>query len=95
MDPKDKAAIEADRLFKLKLMMDETVEFPTVYLFKFIVPVAEVHQIMLILHGLDIDERASSSGKYISVSGKGLFHNSDDIIVIYKRASVIQGIISL
>lgn len=95
MDPKDKAAIEADRLFKLKLVMDETVTFPTVYLFKFIVPVAQVHHIVLILKGLDIDERASSNGKYISVSGKGLFNNSEEIIKIYQRASVIQGIISL
>ena len=66
MDPKIKAAIEADRLFKLKLVMDETISFPTEYLFKFIVPVSEVHQVVLILQGLDIDERASANGKYIS-----------------------------
>ena len=95
MDPKEKAVIEADRLFKLKLVMDETVKFPTEYLFKFIVPGAQVHQIMLILQGMDIDERASSNGKYISVSAKKIFENSDDIIAIYKLASVIQGIISL
>ena len=95
MDPKDKAAIDADRLFKLKLVMDETVKFPTEYLFKFIVPVSEVHHILLILQGMDVDERASSSGKYISVSGKKVFENSDDIITIYKKASTIQGIISL
>ncbi|MFA6237642.1 MAG: DUF493 family protein [Bacteriovorax sp.] len=87
--------MDEDRLIKLKLVMDETVEFPTEYLFKFIVPVSEVHHVMLILHGLDIDERASSNGKYISVSGKGIFQNSEEIIKIYKRASVIQGIISL
>lgn len=86
---------EADRLVKLKLVMDETVTFPTEYLFKFIVPVSEVHHVLLILKGLDIDERASANGRFISVSGKGIFQNSDEIIIIYKRASVIQGIISL
>lgn len=95
MDPKTKEAMDADRLFKLKLVMDETVSFPTEYLFKFIVPVSEVHNVILILKGLDIDERASANGKYISVSGKGIFHSSDEIIKIYKSASVIQGIISL
>lgn len=99
MNPKNaktsKEAIEADRLFKLKLVMDETIEFPTEYLFKFIVPANEAHHIVLILLGLDVDERASSNGKYISVSGKGIFHTSDEIIEIYKRASVVQGIISL
>ena len=95
MDPKEKAIIEADRLFKLKLVMDETIIFPTEYLFKFIVPASEAHHILLILTGLDLDERASSNGKYISISGKGIFKNSDDIISIYKRASVINGVLSL
>ncbi|MDO9182254.1 MAG: DUF493 family protein [Bacteriovorax sp.] len=95
MDPKEKALIEADRLFKLKLVMDETVKFPTEYLFKFIVPAGEVHQVILILSGMDIDERASSNGKYISVSAKKLFDNSDEIIAIYQKASLIKGIISL
>ena len=95
MDPSEKAAIEADRLFKLKLVMDETVTFPTEYLFKFIVPAIEVHSVLLILSGMDIDERASSNGKYISVSAKKIFSNSDEIISIYKKASLIKGIISL
>lgn len=94
MDPKEKALWE-DRLFKLKLVMDETLTFPCEYLFKFIVPVSEVHQVTLILQGMDMDERASSNGKYISVSGKKSFNNSDEIITIYKKASGIKGIISL
>lgn len=85
----------AERMWKLKMVLDETVEFPTEYLFKFIVPVAEVHQVLFILQGMDIDERASSGGKYISVSARKVFDSSDEIIKIYKRMSVIKGIISL
>jgi putative lipoic acid-binding regulatory protein len=44
---------------------------------------------------MDIDERASAGGKYISVSAKKVFNNSDEIIKIYKSVSVIKGIISL
>jgi putative lipoic acid-binding regulatory protein len=95
MKPEDKLAIEADRLFKLKLVMDETVIFPTEYLFKFIVPAAVVQQILVILNGMDVDERASSNGRFISVSAKKIFHSSDEIILIYQKASFIQGIISL
>lgn len=95
MDAKDRAAIDADRLFKLKLVMDETVKFPTEYLFKFIVPATVIHQVLSILDGMDIDERASSNGKYISVSARSTFNSSDEIIAIYKKASAIQGIISL
>lgn len=84
-----------DRLYKLKLVLDETVKFPSEYLFKFIVPLSEVHQIIFILQGMEIEQKASSNGNYISVSGKTLMNSSDDIITIYQRASVIKGIISL
>lgn len=83
------------RLSQLKLVLDETVKFPSEYLFKFIVPVDQVHQILLIMQGMEIEQKASSSGKYISVSGKMMTHSSEDIILLYQRASVIKGIISL
>lgn len=84
-----------DRLHKLKLVIDETVKFPSEYLFKFIVPVAEVQQILGILQGMEIEQRASANGNYISVSGKKTMQASQDIIVIYERAAQIKGIISL
>lgn len=83
------------KLFELKLVLDETMKFPNDYLFKFIVPAAEVDQILIVLQGMVIEQRPSANGKYISVSGKVKVHKSDDIIVIYQRASVIKGIISL
>ena len=84
-----------DKLFKLKLVLEETVKFPSEYLFKFIVPIGEVHKILFILQGMEIEQKASANGNYISVSGKIIMQTSDDIIVIYRRASVIKGIISL
>ena len=83
------------RLGQLKLVLDETVKFPSEYLFKFIVPVDQIHQILFIMQGLEIEQKASSSGKYISVSGKMIMQKSEDIILVYQRASVIKGIISL
>lgn len=84
-----------DRLFKLKLVLDETVTFPSEYLFKFIVPIGEIHQILFILQGMEIEQKASSNGNYISVSGKIIMHKSEDIILVYERAALIKGIISL
>ena len=83
------------RLSQLKLVIDETVKFPSVYLFKFIVPVEQIHQILFIMQGMEIEQKTSSTGKYISVSGKLLMNKSEDIILVYQRASVIKGIISL
>jgi putative lipoic acid-binding regulatory protein len=84
-----------DRLHKLKLVLEETVTFPSEYLFKFIVPIAEVHQMLFILQGMEIEQRASANGNYISVSGKTTVKTSDEVITIYNRASVIKGVISL
>ena len=83
------------RLSQLKLVIDETVKFPSDYLFKFIVPVDQIHQILFIMQGMEIEQKASSTGKYISVSGKMMMNKSEDIILVYQRASVIKGIISL
>ena len=83
------------RLSQLKLVIDETVKFPSDYLFKFIVPVDQIHQILFIMEGMEIEQKASSTGKYISVSGKMMMNKSEDIILVYQRASVIKGIISL
>ena len=85
----------AIKYWKLKIVIDETVEFPSEYLFKFIVPVGEVAELKKLLLDLEIDERASAGGKYISVSAKKVFNSSDEIIKIYKSVSVIKGIISL
>ena len=84
-----------ERLWKLRLVLDETVEFPTEYLFKFIITATELKEMLDILKGMEIEERASSGGKYISVSAKKVFDSSDDIIKTYRAASKIKGIISL
>lgn len=85
----------SDALRNLKLVLDETVKFPAEYLFKFIVPVGEVHQILFILQGMEIEQKASQNGNYISVSAKSVMNSSEDVITIYLRASVIKGVISL
>jgi putative lipoic acid-binding regulatory protein len=84
-----------ERLWKLRLVLDETVEFPTEYLFKFIVPKSEVHHVLALLDGLEIDERASANGNYISVSAKKIFDTSDEIIQVYKKVSGIKGLLAL
>lgn len=83
------------RLSQLKLVLDETVKFPSEYLFKFIVPADQLQEILQIMKGMEIEQKASSNGKYVSVSGKMIMSKSEDIIGMYQRASVIKGIISL
>ena len=76
----------------------EQLDFPNVYYFKFIVPNKEslINSVKdLFLKESDIEMKASSSGKFISLSHKQVVLSADEIINIYKQASKIEGIISL
>ena len=81
----------------LKTQLEQT-DFPQVYFFKFIVPnkndnVARVSA--LYSSDTQVKMKPSSSGKFISMSAKQVMLSADEIIGIYKKASVIDGIISL
>ena len=84
---------------KLKAQWDDTTKFPADYLYKFIVPteanqVAEVETIFN-NSGAVINKTKSKTGKYVSVSIVLKIESSDKVILYYKRAEKIKGIISL
>lgn len=84
-----------ERLWKLKLVLDETVEFPTEYLFKFIVPISEIDLVLIHLEELEVEQRPSKNGNYVSINAKKKFHNSEEIIIIYRKVSGVKGLIAL
>lgn len=76
----------------------ELQEWPDVYLFKFIVPnhPEQIAQASALFDETsEIVMHPSSKGTYISISGKELMLDVDSIIEKYKKASKIEGIISL
>lgn len=86
------------RDFKSLKVQLESMDFPQVYFFKFIVPnendnIAKVSA--LYASDTQIQMKTSSSGKFISVSAKQVMLSVDDVIYIYHKASTIEGIISL
>ena len=86
-----------DEFESLKAQLEQT-DFPQVYFFKFIVPnkndnVAKLSA--LYTQDTQVQMKPSSSGKFISMSAKQVVLSVDDVISIYKKASVIEGIISL
>ncbi len=86
---------EQTRRWKLKLLLDESYEWPCEYLFKFIVPIEQLPNIIDLLKGFNIEEKPSSKGKYISVSAKKVLNSSEEVLKIYELVKVIKGIISL
>jgi putative lipoic acid-binding regulatory protein len=84
-----------ERLWKLRLVLDETVEFPTEYLFKFIVPKHEVHHTLALLSDMSISERASANGNFVSISAVKVCQTSEEIIQVYKKVGAIKGLMAL
>ena len=89
--------MSSDPFDKLREQL-ELQEWPNVYLFKFIVPndphsIARATALFDELSELDYHE--SKTGKYVSVSAKEMMLDVDSIIAVYKKASTIEGIVSL
>ncbi len=82
--------------FRKKL--EEQLQFPAVYMFKFIVKannssIAKVES--LFPPEAELRRKESNQGKYISITAKMVAINADEIINIYKNAAHIEGLISL
>jgi len=76
----------------------ELQEWPGVYLFKFIVPneldlTARVTA--LFNNAVDLTYHPSKTGKYMSIGAKEMMMDVDSIIVKYKQAAEIPGLIAL
>lgn len=84
---------------KLKKKLKNDTTFPSKYMFKFIVPANKdkIQQIQAMFDhtGAVINTTNSRTGKFTSVSIVVVMKKADDIILKYKEAEKIEGIISL
>ena len=85
---------------KLKEQLEGTATWPSLYMYKFILP-ADPDQSKQLLNIFDnlgavIESKASKTGKYISYSIKVTLANPDIVISKYKEVALkIKGVISL
>lgn len=79
--------------FKQKL--EEVHQFPTLYMFKFIVTEDRKEEVQALFPNNELDLKPSSKGKYVSVTAKVLMPSSDKVMEVYKEASKIKGLIAL
>lgn len=83
----------------LKVKLEESLKFPSVYMFKFIVPgdlkkVAKI-EAMFNTKTSQVSTKQSSTGKFISVTAKEVMNSCDEVIAKYREAEHIEGLISL
>lgn len=87
-----------EELDSFKKKLTETMVFPSVYMYKFIVE-SDNRKIALVENlfdaETDIHTKESGSGRYTSITAKQVVMNVDEVIDTYKKASEITGIIFL
>jgi uncharacterized protein len=81
------------KAFKDKL--NANGQFPMLYMFKFIVPNGTEKEIEALFPKNEVSLKPSSGGKYVSTTIQVMMDSADQIIEIYERASLIEGVISL
>jgi len=86
--------MEDSRFDKLRERL-EKLEWPTIYMFKFIVPVDREMEIARIFGDEKISYKYSEKGKFVSLTSKILIYTEGDVIDIYKKAADIEGVIAL
>ncbi|RIV30579.1 DUF493 family protein [Flagellimonas lutimaris] len=84
---------------KLREKLLETTNWPSNYLYKFIVPtdeerIAQIHGIFDNT-GAVIESKKSKKGTYTSLSIMVHLKDPDEVILKYKEVSVVEGVISL
>lgn len=79
--------------FKEKL--EAVSEWPSLYMFKFIVPAKQQDKLKQIFNTHEVITKPSKNGNYVSLTIKMMASSSDQIIEKYLATSDIEGIISL
>lgn len=87
--------VDQSDIERFKKQLVDHYDFPTLYLFKFIVPVEQKDKFENLFPEISFDIKNSKTGKYISFSKKLKVNSSEEVVEIYNRAYSIDGIISL
>jgi putative lipoic acid-binding regulatory protein len=84
---------------KLRVQLEQNYTWPTVYMFKFIVPaendaIARV-QNLFNTGQAEVSQRPSSNGKFVSITAVEMMLTPDSVLERYAAAEGIPGLISL
>lgn len=82
-------------LMSFREKLDQHHAWPTLYIFKFIVPKGKEHEVKDLFPGHTTSDRPSRKGNYTSLSIEMMMPSSDAVIEIYEKASHIEGIVAL
>ncbi|TRX61328.1 DUF493 domain-containing protein [Fulvivirga sp. M361] len=75
--------------------LDQEYNWPSLYTFKFIVPVDNISALKKIFQNHTVTEKKSRNGNYVSITAEVMAQSSDYIINVYLEANKVEGVISL
>ncbi len=75
--------------------LDQHYAWPSLYIFKFIVPTGEEENVKKLFPLNEATEKLSKNGNYTSVTIQVMMESSDAVVDIYLKASTIKGIVAL
>jgi uncharacterized protein len=75
--------------------LDQHHSWPTLYIFKFIVPKGKEEEVKKLFPHHTVSEKLSRQGNYTSLTVQMMAPSSKAVIDIYIKASSIEGIVAL
>lgn len=87
--------MDEEWIISFREKLDQHHAWPSLYIFKFIVPSGKENQVKALFPMHTTTERASKNGNYTSVTVQMMMQSSDAVIDIYKKAAAIEGLIAL
>lgn len=91
----DSSAGENLDLTKLQTLLDEQMNWPDNYTFKFVVKSDSKHHVKALFKEDSIREKPSRNGNYTSITCVKVIESTEQVLEVYKLASKIEGIFSL
>lgn len=86
---------KAINLEAFKEKLDGAHKWPSLYMFKFIVPKGKEGEVFALFPKNDLSTKESSKGNYISVTAKVMMGSSDAVMEKYHQANKIEGVLAL
>ena len=75
--------------------LDQHHSWPTLYMFKFIVPKGKEEDVRRLFPLHTTSEKESKNGNYISFTFQMMMPSGEAVIDVYQKAAVIEGLIAL
>lgn len=75
--------------------LDQHHVWPSLYIFKFIVPTGKEEEVKQLFSKHTVTEKLSKQGNYTSITAQMMMPSSEAVIEVYVKASEIEGIVAL